>query len=354
MAKRRSRGFLSLVPVVALCLVFLWLSWFFISGRFRRPALARSVLSKHRSREKVDRKMSAAVAAVSTEPLRGDADDVSALNLIASWLAQADNGPPQLSGASRYSAVIVAGSSVLATCDTAAAALASGAAPLAVLSGGWGHSTPLLRAALVRRFGSEAALDALLPQQPTLDAAGHSEASMMKALMLTLGASANSLATEDVSRNCGGNARESLRVLRERWGASGAAAAPLLLLQDPTMQRRTAASFERWQADAENAGSATGSVAIASHAVFVPSLELGGPAGNDELVFAAAVRARCEESWSIRRFVSLLLGEVPRLRDAPGGYGPKGSGFITSVHVPEDVEVAFARLTKRYGGLLRD
>ena len=91
-------------------------------------------------------------------PLRGDAADVAAVNLLSAWLAQAENGPPP--AGVTYAAVIVAGSSVLCTCDAAAAALASGAAPLAVLSGGWGHSTPLLRAALVRRLGGEAALAA--------------------------------------------------------------------------------------------------------------------------------------------------------------------------------------------------
>ena len=173
----------------------------------------------------------------------------------------------------------------------------------------------------------------------------------MAALAVALGAPPAALALEDVSRNCGGNARESLRVLRERGvlTAPGAGArARILLLQDPTMQRRTAASFAHWQAQPENAGVA---VDVASHAVFVPALALADDGG--ELVFAQAVRAQCEESWTVRRFVSLLLGEVPRLRNAPGGYGPRGSGFIAAVDVPVEVEEAWAHLAKKYEGLLR-
>jgi hypothetical protein len=60
-----------------------------------------------------------------------------------------------------------------------------------------------------------------------------------------------------------------------------------------------------------------------------------------------------EGVWGVARFVSLLLGEVPRLRDAPGGYGPKGAGFIDHVDIPLEVEEAYEWLAGRYPGLLR-
>ena len=31
--------------------------------------------------------------------------------------------------------------------------------------------------------------------------------------------------------------------------------------------------------------------------------------------------------WDPRRYLSLLMGEIPRLTDDEGGYGPKGAGF---------------------------
>ena len=43
---------------------------------------------------------------------------------------------------------------------------------------------------------------------------------------------------------------------------------------------------------------------------------------------------KSQESW----FLGLVAGEVPRLRDDAGGYGPKGRGFIASVDVPTEVE----------------
>ena len=289
-------------------------------------------------------------------PLRGDADDVAAANLLARYLSESAAGPIPLDA--RFAAVVVAGSSVTATVAAAVAAHARGAAPFILLSGGCGYSTPLLRAAAAACVGGEAPLVAALPPAGALgaDAPPHSEAALMAAVAAHLGAPRAALLLEEASRNCGGNARESLRVLREtpgalRGGDGGGAPPRLLLLQDPTMQRRTSASFAHWQAQPENAGAAA-AAAVASHAVFVPALALGGAAG-DELVFAAGVRAQCEPAWTLHRYVSLLLGEVPRLRNAPGGYGPKGSGFIAAVDVPADVEAAWARLTQKFGHLLR-
>jgi hypothetical protein len=57
--------------------------------------------------------------------------------------------------------------------------------------------------------------------------------------------------------------------------------------------------------------------------------------------------------WGVERFISLLLGEVVRLRDDPNGYGPKGKNFIDHVEIPAAVEAAWARLLDRYPDLLR-
>lgn len=49
-------------------------------------------------------------------------------------------------------------------------------------------------------------------------------------------------------------------------------------------------------------------------------------------------------SWTTERFFSLLIDEVPRLRDDVKGYGPNGKGFIAHVDVPEYVERAWQRM----------
>jgi hypothetical protein len=50
--------------------------------------------------------------------------------------------------------------------------------------------------------------------------------------------------------------------------------------------------------------------------------------------------------WDTRRFFDLLMGEIPRLRDDENGYGPRGRNFIVHVDIPEEVEIAWARLQK--------
>ncbi|MEA1883952.1 MAG: hypothetical protein U9N62_05455 [Thermotogota bacterium] len=50
--------------------------------------------------------------------------------------------------------------------------------------------------------------------------------------------------------------------------------------------------------------------------------------------------------WSLDRFLSLVLGEIPRLRDDANGYGPKGKGFIAHVEIPVEIEAAFEKITK--------
>lgn len=55
--------------------------------------------------------------------------------------------------------------------------------------------------------------------------------------------------------------------------------------------------------------------------------------------------------WDVERYLSLLLGEIPRLRD--DGYGPAGKNFIDHVDIPASAEAAWDRLSQRYPHLLR-
>lgn len=41
--------------------------------------------------------------------------------------------------------------------------------------------------------------------------------------------------------------------------------------------------------------------------------------------------------WKESRFLSLVLGEMQRLRNDERGYGPRGRGFIPAVKIPQDV-----------------
>ena len=52
--------------------------------------------------------------------------------------------------------------------------------------------------------------------------------------------------------------------------------------------------------------------------------------------------------WDIERYVSLLLGEIPRLTDDNNGYGPNGKNFIAHVDIPQNVQSAFNEVSKYF------
>ena len=56
------------------------------------------------------------------------------------------------------------------------------------------------------------------------------------------------------------------------------------------------------------------------------------------------------DMWPRDRWISLVMGEVPRLRDDQHGYGPRGRGFIAHVDVPDEVEFAHAALLDAHPG----
>ena len=57
--------------------------------------------------------------------------------------------------------------------------------------------------------------------------------------------------------------------------------------------------------------------------------------------------------WEMNRYISLPLGEIPRLSDDENGYGPRGKGFIAHVDIPTEVRNAFHELCDEYSELIR-
>jgi hypothetical protein len=104
----------------------------------------------------------------------------------------------------------------------------------------------------------------------------------------------------------------------------------VLLVQDPTMQRRTHESFRR-------SLRGTPDVTVLSYAPLVP--DVSAPDFG--------------EIWSMDRFTALVLGEVRRLHDDENGYGPRGAGFIDHVDIPTDVLDAYRRLAAALPGSTR-
>jgi uncharacterized SAM-binding protein YcdF (DUF218 family) len=128
---------------------------------------------------------------------------------------------------------------------------------------------------------------------------------------------------EERSTNCGSNVTNSLALLRER----GLPHRRLVLIQDATMQQRMDAGFRR------HADRGTTIVNYASHQTTVH-------AADGRLTFDDPP----DGIWTPEHYVSLLLGEVPRLTDDADGYGPAGRAYIAHVDIPPRVLEAHRRL----------
>lgn len=221
-------------------------------------------------------------------------------DVIARYLARRDpvDHPVEL--------IVLMGSAVLESVEVAAEAYRVCSAPILV-SGGIGHSTQYLDDA-VRRRGPDLAT-------------GRPESHVFRDLLLRYGVPAKEVSVEDQSTNCGENAEFTRRIISTPQ--------TLLLIQDPTMQRRTHACFERSFADLPG-------TTLRSHAPLIPWI---GPdrvsAGPD-----------APEIWTLDRFRSLILGEIHRL--SPDVYGPQGRNFIDHIDVPAEVLAAYNRLVAAY------
>lgn len=250
--------------------------------------------------------------------------DVAALEGPGSDRAGSDGaGSDRLHRPGPYDVLVLCGSAVLASLDVTAWAFHRRLVARVLVSGGIGHSTPYLVAAVRAR----PELDVPTDDRP--------EAAVLADLLVRHhGLPAAAVTTETASTNCGENAAFSLAAL------AGTGAGSVLLVQDPTMQRRTHAGFDFSQRDL----AAAERVAVTSFAPLVPVV---GPHGVGGSPGGSVV-------WTLERFTSLALGEVRRLRDDERGYGPRGAGFLGHVDVPAEVLDAAARVERTVEPGLRD
>jgi len=239
-------------------------------------------------------------------------DDV---NRIAAYLARRDVASLSPAVVPHADVLVLCGSAVLAAIDIAATAFNNGLADRLLVSGGVGHSTPHLRQAVREdpRYG-----DVSTDARPE-------SAIIAEILRRHHGVPDAAILIEAESTNCGENAEFSVDLLT----LTPLRLRSLILLQDPTMQRRTHECFRRSLRDTPGAR-------ISSFAPFVPALpDRDTPNLNDEDGRAV---------WSVRRFTALILGEMRRLHDDEHGYGPRGADFIDHVDIPKDVMDAYQRL----------
>ncbi|WP_336818745.1 YdcF family protein [Cedecea sp. MMO-103] len=238
---------------------------------------------------------------------------IQAVNTLGQWLAQSDfTVAPQAQDADL---IILAGNAVIPTLEAACEFAANSEKPL-LIAGGIGHSTTYLYAEIARH-----------PRYNTIPTTGRAEAAIIQDIAHQFWKVPNEkIITEEKSTNCGENARFSV----EKMAEHGLSPERVLIIQDPTMQRRTVATFARvWQGDAQ-----------APEWLSWPGVAPELVEGEQGTVFAG----EAEGLWPIERYVSLALGEIPRLRDDATGYGPQGRDFIVHVDIPPQVMAAWHAL----------
>lgn len=226
------------------------------------------------------------------------ARSAESINTLVRFCARRD--VPELTPGSADVAILFGGT-ILAGADVFAAAMRAGVAKHYLIVGGQGHTTDALRRVL--GGGDESTEAALFDRY----------------LRTTYGLAADLLERE--STNCGNNVTNALAVLR----ASGVRHERLVLIQDATMQQRMDAGFRHHAPSAQL-------INYAAHRTLV----------DDALAYVDPPAGM----WPLDRYVSLLLGEIPRLTDDANGYGPAGRGFIAHVDVPPDVRAAAAALRR--------
>ncbi|HFI0150830.1 TPA: ElyC/SanA/YdcF family protein [Streptococcus suis] len=197
------------------------------------------------------------------------------------------------------------GGSILAGGDQLAEAIRNKIAKTYIVVGGAGHTTDGLRQQVRDHF-------------PQLDPTGLTEAEIFQAYLdQKYGLSADLLETG--STNCGNNVTYLLDLLAEK----GIDFQSILLMQDATMQRRMWATMKKYAADKLLLN-------YASYQVTVREEE--GQLHFDNAPFGM---------WDMDRYLSLLLGEIPRLRDDEEGYGPRGANYLAHIDIPEEVQASY-------------
>ena len=153
------------------------------------------------------------------------------MNRIAAYLARRDEASLSPEATDRVDLLVLCGSAVLAAVDVAAAALHSGLVERLRVTGGVGHSTEHLRRT-VRE-------DPRFSDVPTR---GRPESAILADLLRGhFAVPASAVSTEERSAHCGENADFSVDLLLR----SSPEPQSILLVQDPTMQRRTHECFVR-------------------------------------------------------------------------------------------------------------
>ncbi|ACD52164.1 hypothetical protein ST12_11440 [Clostridium botulinum] len=221
-------------------------------------------------------------------------------------------------GLEQADVMVLFGGSILLGGDILAEAMKNKIAKKYVIVGGAGHTTETLRMKMHNEFSE-------------IETSGLPEAKIFAAY-LKYKYNLEPDLLECKSTNCGNNITYLLDLLKE----NNVSFKSIIIAQDATMQNRMDAGLRKYISK-DNI--------IINYAVYDAEVI----AVNNELEFKQDICGM----WDIERYITLLMGEIPRLSDDSEGYGPKGKNYINHVEIPIEVRNAFIELKKEYGSFIR-
>ena len=220
-------------------------------------------------------------------------------------------------------ALVLFGGSILAGGDIFAQGIKQNIAKKNIIVGGYGHTTDaLIKQAIpylstVKKTGTKTETNSKMKL---------SEAEIFQTyIKQAYNVEADYL--EIYSTNCGNNITNLLNLFKEK----SLDVHSIILIQDATMSYRMEAILRR-------------QTQKISTIINYPAYETKVIVKNQQLVFEMQPKGM----WSINHYVSLLLGEIPRLTDNKNGYGPNGTNYLIHVDIPREVQIAFDYLKTQY------
>lgn len=222
-------------------------------------------------------------------------------------------------GIKKADVFVLFGGTILEGGNVLAEAMKAQIADTYIIVGGVGHTTETFREVVSQNLDG-------------VETANLTEAELLDLYIKKLyGLQADYL--ECQSTNCGNNVTNLLELLKKNKITCNS----IILAHDATMQFRIAATLRKYvPADMQIVNYATYQAHVIEKA--------------DELVYEETPLGM----WEVERYVTLLMGEIARLRDDENGYGPRGKGFISHVDIPESVECAFEELKTIYADSVRE
>lgn len=225
-------------------------------------------------------------------------------------------------GIAKVKILILLGSSITYTIKCAVEAYDNGICEKILICGGIGHSTEILRNTIKSH-----------PIYKDIKVEGKAEADIFKEVITKYyDISSEDIIIENKSTNCGDNAKKAIELLDNINMEYDS----LILIQDPTMQLRSYLSFLKYLKGKDN-------ITLINYAPFIPVLNNNIEITNTEV----------DGIWNLERYLELIMGEIPRLRDNEKGYGPKGANFIEHVDIPDNIKIAYEKLSSIVGNKYR-